>query len=73
MRIFVSAKPNSKKEGVEKINETHFVVRANAPAKEGKANKRVEELLAEYLCVSKSSVFLIQGHTSKEKVFEIFV
>lgn len=73
MRILVSAKPNSKKEGVEKVDDSHFVVRVNAPAKEGKANKRVEELLAKHLGVSKSSVFLIQGHTSKEKVFEIFV
>ncbi len=72
MRIFVLVKPNSKREGVEKIDEIHFVVRANAPAKEGKANKRVEELLAEHFDISKSSVFLIQGHTSKEKVFEIF-
>ena len=72
VKIFVTVKPNSKRESVEKIDETHFVVRANAPAKEGKANKRVEELIAEYLDVSKSSVFLIQGHTSKEKIFEIF-
>lgn len=73
VKIFVSVKPNAKREGVEKIDDTHFIVRANAPAKEGKANKRVEELLAAHLDVPKMSVWLVAGRTSKEKVFEIGV
>ncbi|MEW6617614.1 MAG: DUF167 domain-containing protein [Patescibacteria group bacterium] len=71
MKIFVTVKPNSKREGVEKIDETHVVVRANAPAKEGKANKRVEELLAEYLGIAKSRIWLVSGATAHEKIFEI--
>lgn len=71
MKIFVSVKPNAKREGVERIDEHHVVVRANAPAKEGKANKRVEELLAEHFGVPKMSVWLVKGATSREKVFEI--
>ena len=71
MRIFVSVKPNAKREGVEKIDDAHFFVRANAPAREGKANKRVEELLAEHFRVPKMSVWLVAGRASKEKVFEI--
>lgn len=31
MKIFVSVKPNSKRQGVEKVDNTHFVVPANAP------------------------------------------
>jgi len=71
MRIFVSVKPDSKRESVKRVDESHFVVRANAPAREGKANKRVEELLAEYFDVPKMSVWLVKGATSREKVFEI--
>lgn len=73
MKIFVSVKPNSKHENVKKLDDTHFVVRANAPAKEGKANKRVEELIAEHFGISKSRIFLAQGATSREKVFEILL
>ena len=71
MKIFVSVKPNARREEVQKVDDAHFVVRANAPAKEGKANKRVEELLAEYFDVPKMSVWLVGGRTSKEKTFDI--
>lgn len=71
MKIFVFVKPNSKSGGVEKIDEMHFIVRMNVPAKEGKANKRIIELLADYFMVSKSRIMLVSGHVSKEKVFEV--
>ena len=71
MKIFVSVKPNARREEVQKVDDAHFVVRANAPAKEGRANKRVEELLAEYFDVPKMSVWLVGGRTSKEKTFDI--
>ena len=71
MKIYVLVKPNSKREGVEKIDDLHFIVRANAPAKEGKANRRVVELLSEYLGISKSGITLMGGNTSREKIFDI--
>ena len=71
MKIFVSVKPNARREEVQKVDDAHFVVRANAPAKEGRANKRVEELLAEYFDVPKMSVWLVGGRTSKEKTFDL--
>lgn len=71
MKIQVVVKPNSRKELVEKLDESHFVVRANAPAKEGKANRRVIELLSEYFNISKSRIGLVSGSASKEKIFDI--
>lgn len=71
MKISVSVKPNAKREEVQKVDETHFIVRVHAPAREGRANKRVEELLAGYFDIPKMSVWLISGRTSKEKVFGI--
>ncbi len=38
---------------------------------EGKANDAIVRVLAEYFKVSKSSVRLVSGPTSKQKVFEI--
>lgn len=71
MRITVQVKPNSKKESVEKLDDGSYVVRANAPPVDGKANERVVELLAEYFDVSKRSVNLVSGTTSKRKIFKI--
>lgn len=64
-------KPNSRKEIVEKIEKDRFIVRANAPAKEGKANKRAIELLSEYYGISKNRICLMRGNKSKEKEFDI--
>lgn len=71
MRIFVRVKPNAKREGVERVDDAHYIVRANAPAKEGRANKRVEGLLADHFGVSRMSIWLVSGASSREKTFEI--
>ncbi len=71
MRIFVKVKPNAKVEKIEKIDETHFSVSVKAPPVEGKANKAVVELIANYFNVTKSRVRIISGFSSKNKVIEI--
>lgn len=50
-------------------DELHVWV--NTPPVDGKANLKVAEVLAKLLNVSKSSVRLTSGHTSKTKVFEV--
>ena len=71
MKISVAVKPNAKKESVELLGDGSYVVRVNAPPTEGKANKRVIELLAKKLGVSKSSLELVSGHKGKKKTFKI--
>jgi uncharacterized protein len=71
MKIIVSIKTNSKVEGVEKISEQEYIVRVNALPVEGKANKRIIELLSEYFDLPKSKVSLVSGQKSKKKVFEL--
>ena len=72
MKISVTITPNSKKEEVVKISENKFRVKVGAPAKEGKANERLYELLADYFHVPKSLIFIVSGHTSRQKVVEVF-
>jgi uncharacterized protein len=72
MKISVTITPNSRKEEVVQISEREFRVKVGAPAKEGKANERLYGLLAEYFHVPKSTVFIVSGHTSRQKVVEIF-
>lgn len=71
MKISVTVKPNSRKEGIEKQDDGSYIVRANAPATEGRANERVIELLAKHFGVSKSRIDLNSGARSKKKIFSI--
>jgi hypothetical protein len=72
MKIFVKVKPNAKHASVEKLDETHYAVAVKEPPVEGKANAAVAKALAEHLGVPASRVRLVSGHTSRQKVFEIF-
>lgn len=71
MKVSVHVKPNSKHESVVQNDDGSLTVRVNAPPIEGKANKRVVELLADHFSKPKSSVELLRGTTGKKKVFEI--
>jgi len=71
MRIFVKAKPNSKENKIEKIDDQHFTVSVKEPPIDNKANLAIIELLSDYLNVPISSIGLISGRTTKNKVFEI--
>ena len=68
MKLFITVKPKSKEELVEKVDDTHFFVRVKAPAHEGKANKAVVRALARYFDVAPSAVEIISGTTSRKKV-----
>jgi uncharacterized protein YggU (UPF0235/DUF167 family) len=71
MKIFVSVKPNSKIQKIEKIDDTHFRVSVKEKPDQGKANKAVCKALAVYFDVPNSFVSVILGDTSKRKVVEI--
>ena len=73
MEIFVKAKPKSKIEKVEKIDETHFEVWVKEPPVEGKANFAIMKALANYFNVKMSTVALKSGFASKDKKFEIWI
>ena len=71
MKINVKVLPSSSAESIEKIDEITYKVKVSAPAQEGKANKRLRELLAQYFKVSKGNVNIIAGERSKVKIIEI--
>lgn len=71
MKIGVLVKPNSKKEGVTTNEDGTLTVRVNAPPVDGKANKRVIELLSEYFKKPKSSIQIVHGSSGKKKLFDI--
>ena len=71
MRISVKVKTGAKIEKVEKLAGNNFRIWVKAPAKEGKANEAVLKVLAEYFDVASSSIKIVSGLTSRDKIFDI--
>jgi len=71
MIISVKIIPRSKQEKIEQQTDGSYKVWVRAAPEEGKANKRLTEMLADYFDVSKSSVFIISGETSRNKKIEV--
>lgn len=71
MKIFVKVKPQSRENRLERHDDLDYTAYIKAPAREGKANEAVRDLLADYFNISRTHVRLILGKTSREKLFEI--
>ena len=71
MKILIEVKLKSKNIGVEKVSEKHFIVRTNKEAKDNKANNDIILQLAKYFKVSKNSIEIRVGKTTKNKIVEI--
>jgi uncharacterized protein (TIGR00251 family) len=71
MIISVKTIPNSKKLEISKMYENNYRIKLDAPAIEGKANLRLIEVLSDYFNVSKSSINIIRGEKSRNKIIEI--
>jgi uncharacterized protein (TIGR00251 family) len=71
LKIWVTVKPQAKKEEIKKTDDGGIVASVQAPARQGKANEALIELLASYFSTSKSSVRIIRGATSRKKLIEI--
>ena len=63
--------PNAKKPSIEKEDQNVYLVRVDAPAVGGKANRRLIELLAKHFGVKKSAIHIIKGEKSREKIIEL--
>lgn len=71
MKISVKAKPSSKEEKVERIDETHFVVSVKEPPENGKANQAIRNALAVYFKTGTANVKIVSGYSSRNKIIEI--
>lgn len=71
MKVTVLAKPNSRKESVEALPDGSLAIKVNTVPEDGKANKRIIELLSEYFKIPKSRIEIISGHKGKKKIFSV--
>ena len=71
MKVFVKAKPSSKKESIKKLSETNFEICVKEPPVKGRANAAIMTALARHFGVPLSSIRIISGHASRQKIVEI--
>jgi uncharacterized protein (TIGR00251 family) len=71
MKIFVKAKPNSREEKVEKIDEANYKVSVKEPPEKGKANDAIRNALAVYFKTGTVNVKIVSGYSSRNKIIEI--
>lgn len=68
--VNVKVQPRSSKQGVEIIGDT-LKVRLTAPPVDGAANEQLKRILSETLGIRKSSIRIIRGLSSRDKVVSI--
>ena len=71
LRIWVTVKPQARKQELKKISDGEYSAFVCAPAREGKANEALIELLADYFSVPKSSIQITRGQTAGKKLVEV--
>ncbi len=71
MKIFVKAKPGSREDKIEKIDDAHFAVSVKEPPIQGMANRAIVRLLADYFKTDIARVRIIFGATARNKIVEI--
>jgi uncharacterized protein (TIGR00251 family) len=67
--LAVRAQPGARRNGVVGEQNGALKVAVTAPPDRGRANKAIEEVLADTLGLKKSKVELISGATSRDKRF----
>ena len=76
MKISVKVIPNAKQNEIvddafDLLGARILKVKVNQPPEDGRANKAVIEILADYFKVKKSAVVIVTGETSRNKIIEI--
>ncbi len=69
VRVYVT--PDSRKESIEKENDTTFRIKVREPRERNLANKRVKELLAAEFKTTAKQIRIMTGHKSGAKMFDV--
>lgn len=71
MLMKVHVIPNSRQASVTTTGENSLDVRVDQPAVDGRANKRLLEILSEHYKTPKSSITIVRGAKSRDKIVSI--
>lgn len=70
-RIHVTVKPRARKSEVAQTATGEYRVSVRAPARDGKANLELIEILAMHFNLPRSSLKIVRGHSARRKLIEI--
>jgi len=70
-RVALLVHPNAARNEVSGFSEGVLRVKIAAPPTRGRANKELTAFLSQLLSVGKSSIKIIRGHTSRNKLITI--
>lgn len=71
MKIYIRAKPKSKKEYIKMIDLTHYTVSVKEPPVDGKANTAIIKALAAYFNKAPSTIYMLSGMRAKQKIVDV--
>jgi uncharacterized protein (TIGR00251 family) len=71
VKLAVRVIPNARRTEFSGRREGELVLRLNAPAVEGKANKAAVEFIAKHFGIARSRVTLVAGEKTRHKVFDL--
>ena len=69
--LAVRLQPRARKDEVVGLRGEQVVIRVNAPPVDGRANAALVAFVAKRAKVPKSSVSVVKGHTSRDKVVRV--
>ena len=69
--IEIKVEPRSSRRSISGIMDNRLKVKLTAPPVDNAANEQLIEIISEETGVKKSSIRIIKGHSSKNKVIEI--
>ncbi|OGY46002.1 MAG: hypothetical protein A2663_00695 [Candidatus Buchananbacteria bacterium RIFCSPHIGHO2_01_FULL_46_12] len=72
MNLRIRVLPSAKQTQIVEEKGNYLKIKLHSPAREGKANKELIEVLADKFKVSKSRVEIIKGLAVKDKVVRIY-
>lgn len=71
MRIRAFVTPNAKQARVVKVSEDYFEVWVDERAEDGRANKRLLEILAEHFKIPRSRIRILRGTKTRNKTIQV--
>lgn len=71
MILSVRVTANASRDHVDQVDLSSFKVYVTCVAEDGNANRAVIKLLSKFLQVPKSSMVLLRGVKSRDKIFQI--
>ena len=71
MKLQVKVKPNAKNQSIQTEADGSLTVSLKSPPVDGQANEELIKILAKKFNVSKSSITIKSGHSSRNKLIEI--